>query len=184
MNANSNDTPKQAKARKPRPKLERIVRILEHPGSDDAQGWFAISISLTTTTRKTTRTETTVYLVREIPAGGMGRGCCGFEVEKLSAELQPTGDVYHVLLDDRDGNNACDCKGGEHHGRCKHRESIQALLKAGQLKPRFRSSGDMAANAPDEYEQHMRAVTADEYPDEPPQLPHWSPDDDGPDAAA
>ncbi len=118
---------------------ERHVLLLEPP-SADTDGWFAFEVRVT----RRARTEVSSYLAREIPAGGMGAGCRGFEVEKLGADLLPTGTVYHVLLDPRDGYSSCDCLGGLHHGHCKHREALQALaarlksLKSGELRAESR----------------------------------------------
>ena len=71
-----------SETRKVRKAPEHRIELLEPP-SPSTGGWFAIRISLSTATRRHTRTQSTVYLVREIPADGMGKGCRGFEVEKL-----------------------------------------------------------------------------------------------------
>ena len=134
--------------RKARKAPERRIELLEPP-SPSTDGWFAIRISLITATRRHTRTQSTVYLAREIPAEGMGKGCRGFEVEKLDAEMNPTGETYHVLLDSRDGYRHCDCMGCEKWSHCKHADGLAALCQAGKVKPRYRSAGDMAANDPD-----------------------------------
>ena len=104
------------------------------------------------------RVESFTYLAREIPAAGMGHGCRGFEVEKLDPFQEPTGEVYHVLIDTRDGYSSCDCLGGEAHGHCKHREALAALIKAEQLPARYRSGGDMAANDPIGFDEHMESL--------------------------
>lgn len=176
---------------KPRPAPERRITLLEPP-SADTDGWFAFRIDFTSTMVRSqaVRTESWNYLAREIPAGGMGHGCRGFEVEKLDAALTPTGEVYHVLLNPKMDVSSCDCPGGEAHGHCKHRDGIQALIAAGHLEalpmvsytgtpnrdafaagvaasqtPR-RSAGDMKRNDPDELAKHLASIAEPEGPDQ------------------
>src|SRR5690242_483577 len=53
----------------------------------------------------------------------------GFEVRKPLPET----DVYHVHYDPARRLSSCDCKGGLHHGHCKHQEAIIALIRSGKL---------------------------------------------------
>jgi hypothetical protein len=53
----------------------------------------------------------------------------GFEVRKPFPET----DVYHVHYDPARRYSSCDCKGGLHHGHCKHQEAIIALIRSGKL---------------------------------------------------
>ncbi len=178
--------PAPALAGKPAPRTPaRHIAILEYPSARDPEGWFAFKISFSATLARSqaVRVETWHYLAREIPAGGMGHGCRGFEVEKLSGTMAPTGEVYHVLLDPRDGYSSCDCAGGTHHGHCKHREGLEHLVKLGRLAPcPYRSAGDLARNDPEEYARHMAAVAGDEYPGELPP-PAWEYPDEPPELA-
>ena len=182
--------PKQAKQAKPRPKPARAVRILERPDAADPEGWFAFCLTFTTpmVRSQAVRSETWNYLAREIPADGMGQGCRGFELEKLGTNLEPTGEVYHVLLDPREGFSKCDCPGGEYHQHCKHLDGLAALRQAGKL-PTYRSASSFAKNDPDGYAAHMASLgdfggertygmAEGEYPDEPPATTPW--DDFGP----
>ncbi|MBY0524512.1 MAG: hypothetical protein K2R98_14000 [Gemmataceae bacterium] len=129
---------------------ERRIELLEPPSSD---GYFAVRIHVVTTTGRRTQTRCTDYLVRELPAAGVGRGCRGFDVAKLDAEMNCTGELPHVLLDPRDG---C-CQGCEECNHCKHADGLAALCNAGKPMP-YRSAGDMAANDPIAFEQHMAAM--------------------------
>jgi hypothetical protein len=95
-------------------------------------------------------------LGQEIPASGMGNGCRGFALEKLTPTLEPTGTVYHVLVH-ADGSGTCDCLGGLQHGRCKHREGLAELCRDGKLP--YRSVGEFAANDPIAFDRHMASLS-------------------------
>ncbi|HEY7308391.1 MAG TPA: hypothetical protein VH643_03410 [Gemmataceae bacterium] len=53
----------------------------------------------------------------------------GFEVRKPL----PENETYHVHYDPARRLSTCDCKGGLHHGHCKHQEAILALIRTGKL---------------------------------------------------
>jgi hypothetical protein len=97
----------------------------------------------------------------------------GFALEKIGGDVH---ERYHVHLDAGD-RSACECLGFLRHGRCKHLAGLRTLVRAGVLTaetasaaagtqaagartplapviaagspPRWRSSGDFAANDPD-----------------------------------
>jgi hypothetical protein len=68
--------------------------------------------------------ETDAYLVREIGAD-FGRG---FQVEHLTE-----GQCYHVNVTDPAAHSTCECLGFLRWSRCKHRDSLAALIKLGML---------------------------------------------------
>ena len=72
--------------------------------------------------------------------------------------MNPMGEVYHVLFDSRDDYRHCDCVGCEKWSHCKHADGLAALCKAGKVKPRYRSAGDMAANDPLAFDRHMASL--------------------------
>jgi hypothetical protein len=117
--------------------------VIEQP-SPDTDGWAAVAI--------TVGKQTDTYLLHTIPTD-FGGGAIGFEVEKLDAELA-TLKTYHVLLNGPE--SSCDCKGHCRHGHCKHREGLQVLVQSGRMP--HRSAGQMAANDPEAFDQHMAAL--------------------------
>jgi len=99
-------------ARKPRTKPERRVHLYNADGNPKLL-------------EMTIGAESFSYWLESIPADfGIG-----FEVRKLLPEI----DVYHVHYDPARRLTTCDCKGGEHHGHCKHQEAILALIQCGKL---------------------------------------------------
>jgi hypothetical protein len=119
-----------SKPRKPRPKPERLIRILEQP-TVDTDGWGAVQI--------TVGKQRDTYLVHFIPSD-FGFGAIGFEVEKLDADLAVV-ESYHVHLSDRPEHCSCDCKGHDRWGHCKHKDGIGALVKLGKF-PRLYTARD------------------------------------------
>jgi len=103
-----------------RPGAPRSVRWL-HRSPDDSDGWGIIEIRLG-------RTATT-YHCRPIPTD-FGPEHRGFELHKLGPSHQPTGVVYHVLVDRARGWHHCDCLGHEAHGHCKHSAALEALCRS------------------------------------------------------
>jgi len=101
-----------SKARKPRTKPERRVHLYNAEGNPKLL-------------EMTIGQQTYSYFLSIIDADyGIG-----FEVRKLLPET----DVYHVHYDPTHRLSTCDCKGGEHHGHCKHQEAILALIQSGKL---------------------------------------------------
>jgi hypothetical protein len=72
---------------------------------------------------------TTIYRCRAMPTD-FGSDYRGFELQKLGGSLEPTGVVYHVLLDLCRGWHRCDCLGHEAHGHCKHSDALAALCRS------------------------------------------------------
>jgi hypothetical protein len=86
-----------------RPGAPRSVRWLHRPPAD-SDGWGTIEIRLGRTA--------TAYRCRAIPTD-FGPEHRGFELHKLGPGQQPTGVVYHVLVDLSRGRHRCDCLGHE-----------------------------------------------------------------------
>jgi len=103
-----------------RPGAPRSVRWLYRP-SADSDGWGTIEIRLGRTA--------TAYHCRAIPTD-FGPEHRGFELHKLGPSHQPTGVVYHVLVDRARGWHRCDCLGHEAHGHCKHSAALEALCRS------------------------------------------------------
>jgi hypothetical protein len=109
------------KPRKPRPKPERRIRIIEQP-TDATDGWAAVEISV--------GKKTDAYLIHTIPTDF--EGVTALEVEKLDANLEVIGQ-YHVCLSDQPEDRRCECKGFLRHGHCKHVDGLGALASVGRL---------------------------------------------------
>ncbi len=111
------------KPRKPRPKPERAVRILEQPAPDDPDVYFAVLI--------TEGKKQDTYLVNAVPAD-FGEG---YSFEKLDAAADFAAvEQYDVNL--MGAESTCTCKGNTYHGHCRHVEALQALDRAGSLPRR------------------------------------------------
>jgi hypothetical protein len=66
-----------------------------------------------------------LYDVAEFPTGWDGRA---FQLVKDSDRS-----VYDVFVSRNGQDDRCDCTGHLQHGRCKHVDSLQALIEAGLL---------------------------------------------------
>jgi hypothetical protein len=100
---------------RPRVKLARSSRLTE------VEGGRVLSITMGNPPEQTE----THYHLSEI-AVDYGRG---FEVRKFATD---GGDVYHVHFDQEMGDS-CTCLGVIRWSRCKHRDALAALIKAGRL---------------------------------------------------
>lgn len=63
-------------------------------------------------------------------------GVYGFEFQKVTAEHHPDGDPYHLTVSSPDPATAaiaCDCKGFQYHGRCKHASCLRVLMARGEV---------------------------------------------------
>ena len=107
-------------ARKPRPKPARLVRLFIPPDGL-ASGVVRIVVGAAST----------YYALREIRSDVGGRA---FELTKLGPEAD--GEVYHVLLTGNARTDTCTCKGFCRWSKCKHRDSLAALVAAGRLPER------------------------------------------------
>jgi len=105
--------------RRPPPRTQRSACWLELPGTSTG-GWGAVEI--------TVGRLVTAYRCQEI-ATDFGPEHVGFELHKLGPGHQPTGVVYHVLVDLARGWHRCDCLGHEAHGHCKHSAALKALCR-------------------------------------------------------
>jgi hypothetical protein len=151
---NTTTEPRAVKTRA-RKKPVRTIRLL--PALEAGTVSIAITVG-----RKTAE-----YGVAPLPTD-MGQA---FQLRKLDAE---EGDPYSVLLS-ADGRHSCECMGFLRHGRqndgrsCKHIDGLLALQRAGKLptapKPvqRFRSTGDVYANAPESVPDMEAGWNAAEY---------------------
>jgi hypothetical protein len=103
-----------ARQRKPRPKLQRHIRLEVRP-EDGGLGIVRITVGK----------RHDDYFLTPIPAD-FGRG---FAVEKIG--LHANEPPYHVNIDGE--RKTCECKGFLHHGHCKHADGLAALIAAGRL---------------------------------------------------
>lgn len=100
-------------------KPERRAHLRRTP-----DGNVILHLTLTTPrVRLAPKVEEFSYVLREVPVE-TGRA---FELRKLT----PGYEVYHLLMDIT--GDTCDCKGGTAHGKCKHRDALIGLEKAGRL---------------------------------------------------
>jgi hypothetical protein len=68
-----------------------------------------------------------LYTVNEFPTGWDGRA---FQLTKDDG----IGTVYDVFVSRNGQDDRCDCTGNLQHGRCKHVDSLRALIEAGRLE--------------------------------------------------
>jgi hypothetical protein len=107
-------------ARKPRLQPARFVRLVITPDCL-ATGVVRITVGAVATD----------YSIRPIPSqlGGLA-----FELVKLGVESD--SECYHVRLTGDARQDSCDCKGFARWSKCKHRDSLAALIAAGRLTER------------------------------------------------
>jgi hypothetical protein len=106
-----------AKARKPRPKPQRLIRVCVRP-SAGAPGVIRIKVGAE---------DAIDYLLRELPCEFGSRA---WQLAKIGANAGK-GETYAVLLDGQGGS--CECRGYLRWGRCKHQDGLKVLAERGLL---------------------------------------------------
>ena len=113
------------KARKPRRKPARTLRLLEAPTPDTA-GWGAF--------RVTEGRKSDLYIFRELEA--RDGGAAAFTVEKLDPDSLATVESYAVRVG-KPAECSCECKGWEYRKAdkpCRHVAGLLALDARGLLR--------------------------------------------------
>jgi hypothetical protein len=102
-----------AKARAPRPKPTRTIRLVR-PLSLDGVGVFCVTLG----------DEASFYTLHEISCEIGGRG---FAVHRTGL-----GNLYHVRVGTAE-ECSCECLGFLRHGCCRHVQGLVALIQAGKV---------------------------------------------------
>ncbi len=146
-------------ALKSRVKPSRLVRWFEPLAAEvGSVGCLEFTITTPATSRRPKpKIEKEFYRIERLATEIGGEGFKLEKVEVIDGEPRPSEEsAYHVLL--ANGHSQCECKGFLRHNHCKHLESLTAMQKAGRLPATHRSTGQLAANAPEQFaDEHTDA---------------------------